>query len=276
MDLSLQVLASTMYQTNFNSIEKMNLHSDAIIVNQCERNEIQEFEYNGYHIDFLSFHERGVGLSRNNALMRAKADICMFADEDIVYVDNYVQLVKNAFQKNKHADVIIFNVPSLNNNRPTANILKNRRCHIWNCLKFGAVNIAVRRAAVMKANIFFSILFGGGTLYSSGEDSLFLINCLKAGLKIYMSKEVIAHVRQEASSWFAGYTEKYFFDKGAFASCAFGLSSYLFCLQFAFRKHALFRTNITIIQACALMFTGISRFRHNDLRTSTKIYKVRI
>ncbi len=270
MDLSLQVLASTMYQTDFNSPQKMNLHSDAILINQCERNEFREIEYNGYHIDFLSFHERGVGLSRNSALMRAKADICLFADEDIVYVDNYSQLVKNAFHQNKKADVIVFNVPSLNTGRPTANIIKNRRCHIWNCLRFGAVNIAVRRSAILKANIFFSLLFGGGAVYSSGEDSLFLIDCLKAGLRVYMSKEVIAHVKQEGSFWFTGYTEKYFLDKGAFACCAFGFHAYLFCLQFALRKYASFKRDIRFFQACILMFTGIRAFLHSDLGVAAK------
>ena len=43
-----------------------------------------------------------------NALMRADADICLFADDDMVYEDNYVEIIENAFRDNPYADVIVF------------------------------------------------------------------------------------------------------------------------------------------------------------------------
>ena len=36
-------------------------------------------------------NERGIGLSRNTALMRATADIILFADEDVTYKDGYAK-----------------------------------------------------------------------------------------------------------------------------------------------------------------------------------------
>ena len=45
----------------------------------------------------MSFTERGVGLSRNNALMRASADICLFADDDIIYENNYKEILNRYF-----------------------------------------------------------------------------------------------------------------------------------------------------------------------------------
>ena len=64
-----------MHQSDHALCRRMNLHSDAIIVNQCGRNEIEQFRYGGHDIRMLSLCERGVGLSRNTALMRADADI---------------------------------------------------------------------------------------------------------------------------------------------------------------------------------------------------------
>ena len=58
--MNLQVLVSTMHQTYPSLLEKMNIQSDAIIINQCDRNEFEEFEYKGNNIKFLSFAERGV------------------------------------------------------------------------------------------------------------------------------------------------------------------------------------------------------------------------
>ena len=78
--MRVQVLVATMHQTDYSLLEKMNIQTDAIVVNQCDENKIEEFEYNGHKIKWLSLKERGVGLSRNTALMRADADILLFAD----------------------------------------------------------------------------------------------------------------------------------------------------------------------------------------------------
>lgn len=86
-------------------------------------------------------------------------------------------------------------------------------------MKYGAVRIAVRTQKLRQANIYYSLLFGGGAMYSSGEDSLFIAECIRKGLRVYTNPTLIGHVSQEKSTWFKGYTNKYFIDKGVlFAS----------------------------------------------------------
>ena len=48
--MTLQVLVATMHQTDHSLLEKMNIQSDAIVVNQCNRNEVERFMYNGHQI----------------------------------------------------------------------------------------------------------------------------------------------------------------------------------------------------------------------------------
>src|SRR5690554_3439396 len=107
--MNLQVLVSTMHQNDFSILGKMRISTDAIVVNQCDRNDYNEFDYKNRKIRFFSCLERGVGLSRNTALMRASADICLFADDDVVYSENYESVILNEFVNNPKADVIIFN-----------------------------------------------------------------------------------------------------------------------------------------------------------------------
>ena len=75
--MKLQVLVSTMHQTDYSLLEKMNIQSDAIVINQCDRDGIERFSFpfRGHDILWMSMNERGVGLSRNNALMRATGDM---------------------------------------------------------------------------------------------------------------------------------------------------------------------------------------------------------
>jgi glycosyltransferase involved in cell wall biosynthesis len=266
--MNLQVLVSTMHQSDLQILEKMNIQSEAIIINQCNKYMIEELKYRGNNIRLLSFPEKGVGLSRNNALMRATADICVFGDDDVTYVDGYKELILKAFEETPKADVIVFNVPSTNPERPTYEIPKFSRVRWYNCQRYGAVKIAVRLEKVKLANVYFSLLFGGGAKYSNGEDSLFIIECLKKGLKIYANPSVIGHVSQESSSWFNGYTDKFFIDKGVFFFSVSKIWGRILCLQFAVRHRKLFKKDKTPIEAYKLMMQGIKQLKRQNINKS--------
>ena len=54
------------------------------------------FQKNG-KVTYLNMAERGVGKNRNAVLQNATADICVFADDDMTFVDGYPQIVERAF-----------------------------------------------------------------------------------------------------------------------------------------------------------------------------------
>lgn len=259
--MNIQVLISTMNQTDYSLLDKMNIQTDAIVINQCDRNESTEFSYKGNKILWMSFKERGVGLSRNNALMRATSDICLMADDDMVYVEGYEQIVKRSFEQNPNADMMIFNVPIHKKNGKTRiKVHKNGRVNILNGLKYGTVNFAFKREVITKRNIYFSLLFGGGAQYSSGEDSLFLVDILKHKLKVHSDKTIIADIKEDGSTWFNGYNEKYLYDRGALFKVIGGKLSILLTLQFAVRHKKLFSSNYTVYEAFKLMNKGSKEY----------------
>lgn len=220
--MTLQVLISTMHREDHSLLKEMNIQTDAIVVNQCDRNETEEFLYRGKNIKWYSSKDRGVGLSRNTALMHATADILLFADDDVIYEDGYAERVISAFKKYPRASLIVFNLHSLNPERPEAIIYQDYRLRWYNCLRYGGFRIAVRREAILQKNIFFSLLFGGGAIYQAGEDNLFITQCIQSGLVCMASAEKIGVVEQEESTWFRGYTEKYYKDRGALFSAMYG------------------------------------------------------
>jgi len=235
--MRVQVLVAAMDQEDHSLLKKMNIQSDAIVGNQCDKNSIESFDYDGHKIKYLNLSERGVGLNRNNALMRADADIVLFADQDMRYVDNYSQIVIDEFKKRPNADMLLFNVHSLNLERPTIKITKNKKVYFFDCLKYGAVNFAVKLNKVKTNNIYFSLLFGGGAKYSSGEDSLFIYDFIKKGNNVYASTKILGYVEQSTSTWFNGYNKKYFTDKGAFFYSISNRFCILLCLQFLIRHY---------------------------------------
>ena len=234
--MKIQVLASVMNQEPKKIIKKMNIQTDAIIINQCNENNIENLKFKNYNIKFYSLNERGIGLSRNTALMRAEADIVVFADEDSIFVDDYEQIIANEFEKNPKAEMIVFNVPSLNEKRPTYKILKNRRVRRHNCLRYGAVSFTIKLNKIKEYNIFFSLLFGGGAKYGSGEDSLFIYNFIKKGGKVYSSTKIIGYVEQIDSTWFNGYNDKYLKDKGILFRHLLGKHAIFYKIYFLLRN----------------------------------------
>ncbi|WP_433959452.1 glycosyltransferase family A protein [Cytobacillus horneckiae] len=262
--MDFQVLVSTMNQDNNSDIlEKMNIQSDAIVINQSNRFESRQLFSNGYLINFMTFEEKGVGLSRNSALMRATADICLFGDDDVIYKDNYREIVIKEFIKNPKADVMIFNLLSNHPTKKTAQVRKNKRLHFYNCFRYGAPQIAIRLNSIRKNNIYFSLLFGGGAKYSAGEDSLFLADCLKYRLRIYSSKETIGTISFDKSTWFNGYTDKYFIDKGILFYTLSKVIAKPLCFQFCLRHRKLFSEEKTWREAYKLMCKGIEVFKIN-------------
>ena len=109
-----------------------------------------------------------------------------------------------------------------------------KRVRVWNCMRYGTARVAMRKGAIDKACLSFSTLYGGGAKYSSGEDSLFIRDAFRKKLKMYYCPVVIAKVKQEESSWFKGYNDKFFIDKGILIANAFPKMKSLLKFYFAY------------------------------------------
>ncbi len=219
--MTIQTLVVTMQQSDHALLSQMNIQTPAIVGNQCDRNEVEIFTHDGHEIKWLSFAERGVGLNRNNILMRSTADVCVFADDDMIFKNGYADTVTGLFEQYPAADILIFNLDEKNpkrykNTRVTKITKKNYG-------KYGAARIAIRRERVFLKGISFNLLFGGGAKYSSGEDSIFLYDCLSKGLNLLAVPVAIAELTDtRKSTWFEGYNEKFFCDKGILYALLYG------------------------------------------------------
>lgn len=235
--MNIQHLVATMNQIDDNLFNKMNLKCDAIFANQSNKTDYIYKNNGKYEIKMLSTETVGVGINRNLGIMLSSADICILSDDDMIYTDDYVSTILTAFNKLKSADIIIFNLKTVGNDKIRRRINKRiKRVNVLNFMNYGAARIAFKRDSIINNNIWFTTKFGGGATYSSGEDTMFLADALKKGLKIYTYPVEIAIVNQEKSSWFNGYDKKFYYDKGALISQIHPLTKYFFFfIYFPFR-----------------------------------------
>ena len=222
MDETIEVLIATMHQTDLSIIDKCNIQTPCLVVNQCDKTDYVEEEREYGKIRMISSTDRGLSRSRNVALKNSHADICVICDDDIVYKQDYKDLICSAFKKLPDADVIVFNVNSLNPEMRPQERLFTKIKRIPRYKTYSSVHIAFRRARIVENNIEFDERFGAGSgIYTMGEDSLFFTKIHKAKLKAYTYPAIIADLSSETSTWFKGYNRQYFFDVGAFLAAAY-------------------------------------------------------
>lgn len=256
----IQILCTTMNQKDLAKYYEMNIQSDVIFANQTSEYRYTETKIDNNNVKMISTNQRGVGRNRNTALLNATEDICVFADDDVIYVDDYPFIINKAFNDIPDADIIIFNLTT-NSNRKPKNSSNIRRCRIWNILSYGTYRIGFRLQKVKQANIWFTQLFGGGAKYPSGEDTMWLLDALRKGLKIYTYPVVIGLVKQEDSTWFKGYDKEYFFGRGALVEAALPRVKYLMFLYYIVRFRNLATLNTKEILKMLLL--GAKAFNDN-------------
>ena len=248
----LQVLVATMHQKDLSITEKMNIRCDAVIANQADRNDIL---VEG-DVKMITTATRGVGLNRNIALLAADGDILLFADDDMVYNDDMPQAVTAAFRENPRADVLVFGIDIVKNGSVVEyRHLKKHRLYVFNSMRYGTCRIAIRREALLRANILFNQNFGGGCPFSAGEDSLFLKACFDRGLKVYAHEYVLGTCSKDTSTWFVGYDEKYFYDRGVLMRWLFPRIPHVMALYFGIRFKR--STEVKVGQRIRLMLEGV-------------------
>lgn len=246
--MRLEILLSVLNLKNKN-LDNMNIKSDCTVVNQCDKNSYEDYK----NFKIYSYDEIGLSNSRNRGLEHVKNDIILLSDDDVVYKDCYEELILSEFELNPKADIIVFNIDSPN--RTIKLNKKNKKLHFFNILRYTSTRIAFRRKSIEKKNIKFNTLFGAGAKYTHGEDTLFLITALKNHLRIYSSTKNIATVYQSESTWFDGYTEKYFFDKGALFTAINRKLRFVLISQYLVR-HKEVLNKISFFKAFRIMVEG--------------------
>lgn len=260
MGTRLEILISAVNKEASDLPKAVNIQSDAVIVDQMIGHEGTDadssFEYDGYKVKVCRRFEKGVGLSRNTAFEHSEAEIIQFADDDIVYDDGYVDKVLAEFDAHPEVDMLLFNVKAQEGRETYWN--EDYAKVTWkNYGRYPAYAIIARRKALVDSGVKYSLLFGGGAPYMNGEDSLFLHDCLKAGLNLYRTTVAIGHEKKGTSTWFEGYTEKFFFDRGVLYHFLYGKMAGVLGFRFLFKNRNTMCAQMGLLRCFGLLCKGV-------------------
>ena len=252
--MRLELLVSTMFQKDRSLIDKMNVCSDAVVVNQCDKNRVEIFIKNGYRVLWIDTTERGLSKSRNMAIANATADICVIADDDMVYRSDYVSTITSAFSR-INADIIGFKVCGIEKKFKDYSD-KEDKINYLKSMKMASVELAFKRSSFTEKNILFDELIGAGTEFMMGEENAMLFQCLKKGLTVYYVPNEIADLHIGNSTWFTERNEKFFMGKGASFRAMNTPFTSLLIWQWAIRKRGLYKEKYSLLKVVRLMQQG--------------------
>ena len=258
MELSFEILCVTMNQNDFSKIKEMNIHSNVVFANQCNHTSYDEINFDGNIAKMISTNTHGVGINRNISLIYASKDICLFADDDVKYVDNVSELVINEFINHPNADIFIFNLKSDSFIRTPKTYNKTKKCKKFNRMPFGGPRIAFKLSSIKKKNLWFTTLFGGGCKFPNGEDTIWLKEARKKKLNIYISNKTIGILSYKSSTWFDGYNEKFYFGKGA---CYYAQNPYTFYIWVLYTSLKKFKDSINFFEKIKWMKNGKKAYK---------------
>ena len=106
----------------------------------------------------------------------------------------------------------------------------------------------------------FSLLFGGGAEFNSGEDSIFIKDCLDARMHLYANTFVLGEVDDSTSSWYTGIDDKFFMDRGKALSSAFSCVSLPIILYYSYKLSKL-DTAYNFMKIAKLMLHGRTQLK---------------
>ena len=96
--MKLELLLSTMNlkdETENNKlIQKMNVNINTLTINQITNKNIKETNNLTSKNKLISVRDKGLSKSRNMAINNSEADICIIADDDVIYKDNFQNIIK--------------------------------------------------------------------------------------------------------------------------------------------------------------------------------------
>ncbi|WP_375238707.1 glycosyltransferase family 2 protein [Aurantibacter sp.] len=227
-DIEFEVLIATMNRTSLDFLEQMFINNSVqdfsiLVINQT--NKEYQLISNKSNIRVINSYEKGISNSRNLAIKHAKGKVVLFADDDVVYENNFKSIILKAHKNYVNAAIISFKFIDFDGN--LFRDYKKEIEHKHTSSTIGQINSVVISAKLEKIKfLFFDVNFGLGANFEIGEENLFLQDALNKGLDIrFVPKVILKH--PIFSSGKDDANNKLIFARGAYCYKKYGGIGYL-------------------------------------------------
>ena len=233
--IPLEILVSTMNRVTLDFLFKMfqnnNLNKyQILVINQTTENNLLHSDYDNIRV--INSFQKGLSRSRNLAIENAVGDICLLADDDVIYLKDFESHIINIHKKLSDADVITFKTLT-----PTKEPYSNYPNNIKPLGKFYKKVLSIEISFVRKSfsthSIQFDEMFGLGSDFEDGENRILFKEIQSKGLKAYFVPEfIVIHEQFNSSSEVT--SDRFIFARGALNYKLYGIYAYVYITKLIF------------------------------------------
>ncbi|TYA58292.1 glycosyltransferase family A protein [Formosa maritima] len=231
--IPLEILVATTNRTNLDFIYNMfknNVLEDyyILIINQTTKEEVLISELPNVRV--INSFERGLSKSRNLAIREAIGEICLLADDDVVYQRHFEKPILESFKNMPEAGIISFKTITTDGKRYSN--YPNQKINLQKFYKkVLSIEISFKRDAIIKNKLFFNENFGLGSVFQDGENRLFFEDVFKTNqIKAYFSPEFIV-IHEPLSSSDDVASDRFIFARSALNYKLHGNFAWLYVIR---------------------------------------------
>ena len=152
---------------------------------------------------------KGLTKSRNNAIRIATGDVCVIADDDVRYTNEYFDKIIDSDRLGIY-DIICFKINTGDGNPEYKNyplkqiIINSLKDHVPS-----SIEITFKRKLIVENCIDFDERFGLGSWLNGGEENLFVYDAIKKGLKVgFIPEYIVEHPFESTIKSFPKYAQR--------------------------------------------------------------------
>lgn len=258
-----EILISTMFRSDLSFLEAMFPNGDystypILIINQTDT--ARQLVSTQANVRVINTEERGLPQSRNMAIHNAIGDVCLVADDDVLYVPDLASIILEGYTAYPDAVVITFQLQNTNGTlfRKYPAVTKHTNASYKTV---NGVVISFKKDVLLEKDVLYNLHFGLGATFSGANEYVFMRNVMKAKLPAYFVPTVILTHPEVSSGQDLG-SDRLLFLRGGLAYKCYGIWSYLWVLKYVF-----FLVRYKIIEAKYAFakakkgFSGIKKYK---------------
>lgn len=258
--MTLTLLIACMHEKDTSIIQRSNVQTDVVVVNQCNHDSVEEFDFvnkkgRTCYAKFICTTERGLSRSRNMAIRNAWGDVCLICDDDELMEDGYEDAILNAYTAHENSIVNTFSL--IRKDCGTTYSKRPKKLGYIDTLHTNSLQISFNLHKIVEYGIQFDEMMGSGTGNGGGEENRFMMDCYKTQLPMFYTPVNIAAVLPGESQYFHGYDIKWSANFGWTSRRILGsfLGS-LYILCFALINHKTYSKDMSALKMLQSAFKG--------------------
>jgi glycosyltransferase involved in cell wall biosynthesis len=201
-----------------------------LVINQSTENTLKsDFKT----VRVINVNERGLSKSRNLAIKNASKQLCLIADDDVVYFSNFDSQIVTAFDQNPKASIITFNHQRLGKNQPhhsSKEVYAHSKKTIENVCSF---EVVFRLKDIKEYAIVFDENFGLGSYFETADEYLFIRDAIELKLSVLFCPFIVVLHPLFSSGDYQG-SDTILFARGALFYKTRANLAYIWILKYVF------------------------------------------